>query len=354
MKVMHKGWLITAVAVCFVSAMGVGPNISQQGTTPPAEFQPATTEETIAQARETLRSDAPDYTLVERLANSILADEPGHAYATFLLARAYSVTQRRGQAIPLYQDYLKTPEGRNDWEGYYHLAQQFMQDGYNLLARSQLREALKLNPVEAKIFNSLATVELNLNSYQEAFELAQRSIELDPSMPEYYTVQARALAYLNRFDEAVQTAKTAVQMTQSRLEAATDRDERAVKINDLDFYHNTLLGVYQMYADAEPDNGRVYLEYSKTLQENVKVKNLAQLVTALYVAEAGLAAAKPSPLIDQYFDAADLQFKLQFYADAEATIQIILDKEPNNERAKRWLDNLRRRTDTTPTPESNP
>lgn len=354
MKVMHKGWLIAAATVCFVSVMGVGPNISQQGTTPPAEYQPPTTEEAINQAREMLRSDNPDFTLVERLATAVLADEPGHPYATFLLARAYSITQRRGQAIPLYQDYLKTPEGRNDWEGYYHLAQQFIQDGYNLLARSQLREALKLNPVEAKIFSSLASVELNLNSYQEAFELAERSIELDPSVPEYHAAQARALAYLNRFDEAVQAAKTAVQLTQSRLEAATDRDERAIKINELDFFHNTLLGVYQLYIDAEPDNGRVYLEYSRTLQENVKVKNLAQLVTALYVAEAGLAAAKPGPLVDQYFDAADLQFKLQFYQDAEATIQVILDKDPNNERAKRWLDNLRQRRGTTPTSQPNP
>jgi adenylate cyclase len=213
------------------------------------------------------------------------------------ITRALAVRLTLEEKANMERQYTNSTEAWDAFMRGAELYRQYSQEG-NAQARELFEEAIRLDPQFARAYANLAATYRQDWNYewtadlpaaeQQAFELAQRSVALDPSLPYGHVQLAYLYVYRLQHDDAIREAEQAIQ-----LGGANYADGYAV------------LAQVLTYA-GEPQRAVPLMEKALSLDPRAPVYYLRQLGLAYYT-------------IGQYekYQKGDAQKAMEYYQKAE-------------------------------------
>lgn len=174
--------------------------------------------------------------LTEAIADfrSALAIEP-HDQTKLKLASVYVQAKRYSEAIPVYQEVLKSDP--SNAEALAALAAVMIESGKGGEAIAQLESLIKANPSRADLRAQLAELYLPTQP-EKALEQYSAASKLDPSKPGHQIGVASALVKLRRFQEAVVLLQKVIAQNPKDDLAYFAHTNLAVALFELDDFQN--------------------------------------------------------------------------------------------------------------------
>jgi tetratricopeptide (TPR) repeat protein len=138
--------------------------------------------------------------------------------------QASRLAERRNdpvQAIEYAQEGTRRQSGAG--EAYLRLGEVYRKLGAWDRSLDALKEAQRLEPENAQVWDSLAMTYLERKLFSDAEQASRTAIRLQPGRAEYYLRLSSALRQMNRLTDAQEAAETALKLSPDLPEALTER-----------------------------------------------------------------------------------------------------------------------------------
>ncbi len=302
----------------------------------------------IAEERDPVRSQDA-FGQLNTLLTWALEREPGNLRARFYQARAYVLGGREAEAISRFQDWIRSREGQNDWEGHYILAQVYFDMEFFKLAKPLLEDAIVLNPREPRPYLLLSKCEAKLLNRQGAIARVRQAIQMlgDNVDPDTYILLAEAFLLNKQYADALDAARRSKELALFKVRESGGDYSALTKANEC---IQVALKVTQTALEANPDNAVMYLSMSQLLQQQAQMSTLTTLHAALSWSLQGIQRAGDRPSEAGLLDVAQLLLRVGRAADAARVINNTLELYPDSTRAQQLRDRLPAQTPAPPEP----
>ena len=265
--------------------------------------------------------------------------EPLNPWLLYLRGRAYSLTGKPADAAEELRQFVQTREGRNEWRAYRSLGDLFS-DNFPRLARSHYQKALALKAGVPEILMGLSKCYLKFGEMDEAIRFAREAIDADRrTKPEYVSHLALLLQDAEQWDEALREAESAVQLARKRVE---EKPGLRGPVRELDVHYGLLLDILQSRI-SRADTGDVqdYIrlaEYGRAQAEIIRTLALHDILLLIERRMDAVEGNRSPQLLEPY---GVLLAEVGRTDDAIAAFDELLQSDPGNMTASRWLKQLR-------------
>lgn len=214
-------------------------------------------ERLVDQAVEHLRSHA--FKPAMELLHQVLADDPTHADANFLMSQILIAQDDRLAALVYLEACVATDPTRAEAHNWIGIIR--MNAGEGEAAEQSLMQAITYNPVGVNAMLNLARLYLNQSRAGNALPQIDHALELDASDAEMHLLRGDALRDLRRGDEAADAYQSALDRDPKLFEARFQLAKILNSLNRLDDAHDKL----QECARHQPGNELVDRELGTVL-----------------------------------------------------------------------------------------
>lgn len=145
----------------------------------------------------------------ENVLRQELAENPQNAFAHSLLALSLSMQKKYAEATT--EARIGTRLAPTSGYGYHILSLILFRAGEIDLAQGAIQEAIRLNPEEARYYETLGQLYLNKEDWQNALKYADEGLRIDALNVECANIRAIALIHLGRREEAARTIDTTLE-----------------------------------------------------------------------------------------------------------------------------------------------
>ena len=235
----------------------------------------------------------------------------------------------------------------------------FFQHGFLDQAEQSFKQVIALKPDDPEAYYNLGTLYLQRNSPQEAQQYLEQTVKLRPNYPEAWNNLGMIAAQAGNNDEAIQNFKQSLQLRpsyatallnlgnvyrrQGKLEEAETALKRALDTEPKNPEVNYSLGMLYARRD-QPEQAVEYLDNAISLRPGYSdaLNNLGVLFVQqrryLEAKEKFRTCIREAPDFDQaYLNLARLYLVLNDKEKARATLQALLQKQPQHKMAQQML-----------------
>lgn len=252
--------------------------------------------------------------------------------ARFYNARLLILADRRDEALRLIEEWTKSPQGSNDWEGHFILGKLYAEGSYFTLARPVLHKALELNPREPRIHVQLSKCEAATMNREAAVTHARQAVALMGSgtSATVHLLLAQALGQNGEGDEAQRQALLAVDLAATAIRAD---GVRVPTLQTLDQCLVVSLQLKQSKLQVNPEAINLYFEISALILRRAGVAAQLADYQALDVVVRGLRAAGDRPPERLFLHGIKLFMKLGISDQAGSLARQMIEVYPDNAEA---------------------
>ncbi len=285
-----------------------------------------------------------NYVPAEAFLNKVRLYRPTDVAAKLSLARVMGATERTLQAIELYRDYLKSPEGKNDSEAWLELGKLY-RGSFKGLAVTTLEEAARLNPDNPAVYLALAKTYLDGGRLAKAVEVADTAVNKAEGAPadwreenlvhEYVNNLAMTLLAADEQDRADRQSQRAVDLARKALNKSPDS---VAPLRALVAYYDTRQWVLRSLLADDPENTGRLIKMARAKQEQAEARHALALHDALaWLPETEGTSRDDIKLLEIR---AELQYKVHKLEEAAETCRLLLKLDPKNSVALQIQKNL--------------
>ncbi len=270
--------------------------------------------------------------VAEQFFNRILLHRPGNAKALLGLARIYSRTERRIQAIDRYKDYLASTEGSRDARGYLELGELYLDGTHWRLAMDQFLRAQSLQPGDADVDMGLARAHWKGDRMAEAMEYAKSACGKAPERAKYPHLLAELHLAQRNGEQAGIEALRAIELARKALQGAP---ENLSLLQDIGRYYDTYEKALGLVLNEGKADLGVRVDLARAVQEHAAVGQQLALRRALKILTDALPANQDNARLLE--ELAAVRRALGMTQEARETCLRLLGIDPGNAVAARML-----------------
>ncbi len=317
---------LTALSVLLVVAVA---GVRAQAPTTPAPMADA--EELLMQALD--RLEMGDLQSANALCSRAAAIQPKLTKLKLVQGLIFAAERRGVDAVSRLEQYNSSHEGQSDYRGFATIGEVFIESRMFRQAIYPLETAARLapleddkkEPVKAQITMNLATAQVRLNKADDAITTAQKAAQLAPTNGSIHMILGQVAAVVKRIDISSKATNRAI--TLFRNELRDDAFSMQIHSN-LKQCYDVLASLRQQAVKTEPDNGELFLELAKVLEERSRIDRRLGLINARQFAVHAL-DIMPQDL-DLKVYVASLEFALGGVESARERIDQVLIAAPQN------------------------
>ncbi|MCH7812583.1 MAG: tetratricopeptide repeat protein [Planctomycetes bacterium] len=231
-----------------------------------------------------------------------LGFDSASARAEYLYGRMNVLIGRTRDAFGQIRAFLKTPEGKNDWEAFKTLGDLHYTGKYYVQAERKYERAIELNPEKASPYEGLCLALLKLGKRQKAIEAGSNAVQRDPRSAIGYEALAQALTMDAQLPEARAAILQAIEISRGRLKESVDNITLLQRIQAHYRVQQTILSAALL---RDPRDGPAYREYAKSIRDRADLETMVALHHALNVLKKGITETRPNiprPLLYEYIE----------------------------------------------------
>jgi tetratricopeptide (TPR) repeat protein len=264
-------WSLAALALLFLLPLFVGCG-GDEGTGASAKVQSTRERTTQLPPQVTLPPEQPAVaTREEQTLEPVVVEPEPPRQVTYGEAESVFLERRYDEATDLFVRYTEL-RSENPW-GFYMLGLSAWKSDQHGLAEDAFQSALELDPYHVKSWINLARVLLDQERSEEALEMIDEALAIEPESSVGLRLQGRAYHQLGRLDEAIDSYRQSILIDnsdgwsmnnmglilieQERFEEALMPLARAVELEpEIPIFHNNLgvalerTGHYRAAEDA--------------------------------------------------------------------------------------------------------
>jgi tetratricopeptide (TPR) repeat protein len=245
------------------------------------------------------------------------------------------------EAIPLLQDYNKTPEGTQDHRGQAALGRMYKDSKMYNVAISYLNAAKRVAPtgmvngknVKAEIILDLAMCYHGLKKSKQALEEAKEAEKLAGGDPNIQLQLSEVALDAKDFDLAMKSADTSISLFRNLIitDPLKKKNYESMVMAQL---FKIKVGINQ--AQEQPREAKPYYDVAVATKEAAEIKRLIGLLESReIILDALKKEQKDSPLlVTMKLFAARAEIELRAFQDADERIAEVLRNDPNNKEAQ--------------------
>lgn len=288
-------------------------------------------------------------TLAQAYLNPVFEREPGNPRARYYQGRMLVLSGRPQEALGRLRDWRRTREGRNDWEVHFILGKVYQGMEFEKLAKPVLETAVELNAREPRCHAALARCAARLQLRDLATRHARLAIEMlgDAVDIDSYLLLSDSLLLSNDYLGAEQAGRFAKNLSTAAARESGGDIGSLAKTNQCILQ---LIKITQLKLQDHPERVELYLEASRLVQEQADLAWKMSAHQALEWTGKGLRKAGESPPEALLVDAAQLLMKVGNTDGATQVANRIIEQYPQNDDARRILEQLRSAAKNKPPP----
>ena len=188
--------------------------------------------------------------------------DPANAKAEYANGRMNVLINRTRDAFSQVREYLRTPEGSEDWEAYKIYGDLHFEGGYYVQAEAKYKKALQLNPGEPSVYIGLSKSTTKLGRHQEAVDYGHKAVGLDPTSSRAYDVYASALVGAKMYKQAKQPLMAALALDRNELR---DDPTNLLILRRIVARSERLLNVLNFLLRSPPKSPEEYGEFAENV-----------------------------------------------------------------------------------------
>lgn len=273
--------------------------------------------------------------MAERMYEQVLRYQPNNPPALLGLARVLAETGRGITAIERYKQYVKTPAGQRDVNGYLELGRLHRIANYPRQAISSLQAAAAIDPENAAVQGELALSFLDNKEYDKALSAIDKAVLRDPRSPEYRNYQAGILLAIKKPREAADVGRAAIDLTQERLRnSPTDLK----LLEGILVYYRTYETALKDVLASDPGNVAVRIDLARASAAQADINRTlgySRAISVLVTAPEG--DRNNAALLEAL---AEIRLHGGFHKEAAATARRLLEINPNSLAGRQVLEAL--------------
>lgn len=259
------------------------------------DYAGLTLEQAIAKALETvkaledserdpdeLQDERSDFIEANAFVERVLELDPINVTAGYIKGRLEILAGRPRAALPMIQEYVNDPVGKNNWYAYKILGDLYLAS-FPKHAVSQYRQAIALSENEPGAIIGLARAHLKLNTPKKAIERAQEAIRLDKEdEASYRATLAEALLMDEKFEDAERAAETAVKMSEEKIGRDPSRKSLLV---ELETHYDLHLQCASDLANLYPERAEYVVQLARIWQDKADLARVVSYHQAVMMIE---------------------------------------------------------------------
>jgi tetratricopeptide (TPR) repeat protein len=182
----------------------------------------------------------------------------------------------------------------------------------------------------------------NLGKDDDAIQAARYAIQRDADNPENYVILAEAYKEKRMIQEAAREVQAAIELNKGEQRKNPEDVRQIVSLqNKYDLAKEILNLVIELQLNEDAPQPQAFLQYINLLEDEANLKKLMVYYSAINLLETAVQQSTATPHPEIVMELVRVKAKVGQIDGAITILERVIESDPRNMRANRWLENLK-------------